>query len=242
LRVSSICFTSRRARYAELVTDPEREPSPARRQTAERTERLLGPQREVTITDARAIRALAHDARQRVIEVLFGEQRPRTATELAALTGLSPSAMSYHLRALEKWGVVERSADDGDARNRPWRASGTSLRIDTSHLGPAAEDLMADQLLGGLRRRLHEHRGRPARERVGSMGLASGELWLTRDQAERLSLWLENAILDEHEAGWRNEPAPDRVRMAFLWSLLPDPLPAAHPDEADDGPRSLANP
>ena len=222
------------ARYAERVTDPERESSPARRQTAERTERLLGPQREVTITDARAIRALAHDARQRVIEVLFGEQRPRTATELAALTGLSPSAMSYHLRALEKWGVVERSADDGDARNRPWRASGTSLRIDTSHLGPAAEDLMADQLLGGLRRRLHEHRGRPARERVGSMGLASGELWLTRDQAERLSLWLENAILDEHEAGWRNESAPDRVRMAFLWSLLPDPLPAADPDETDD--------
>ena len=113
--------------------------SAARRQTAERTERLLGPQREVTITDARAIRALAHDARQRVIEVLYGEQRPRTATELARLTGLSPSAMSYHLRALEKWGVVERSTDEGDARNRPWRAGGTSLRIDTSHLGPATE-------------------------------------------------------------------------------------------------------
>ena len=222
------------ARYPDLVTDHEGEASPARRQTDERTERLLGPQREVTITDARAIRALAHDARQRVIEVLYGEQRPRTATELAALTGLSPSAMSYHLRALQKWGVVERSADDGDARNRPWRAAGTSLRIDTSHLGPAAEDLMADQLLGGLRRRLHEHRGRPAIDRVGSMALASGELWLTTDQAERLSLWLENAILDEHEAGWRNEPAPDRVRMAFLWSLLPDPLPAAGPVEIRD--------
>ena len=228
-------FTSLGARYADPVTDHEREGSPARRRTEERTERLLGPQREVTITDARAIRALAHDARQRVIEVLYGEQRPRTATELAGLTGLSPSAMSYHLRALEKWGVVERSADDGDARNRPWRASGTSLRIDTSHLGPAAEDLMADQLLGGLRRRLHEHRRRPTRDRIGSMALASGELWLTPDQAERLSLWLENAILDEHEAGWRNEPAPDRVRMAFLWSLLPDPLPAAEPDDPRDG-------
>ena len=234
-----MCFTSDRARYADPVTDHEREGSAARRQTEERAERLLGPQHEVTITDARAIRALAHDARQRVIEVLYGEQRPRTATELARLTALSPSAMSYHLRALEKWGVVERSADDGDARNRPWKASGTSLRIDTSHLGPAAEDLMADQVLGGLRRRLHEHRSRPARERLGSMALASGELWLTSDQAERLSLWLENAILDEHEAGWRNEPAPDRVRMAFLWSLLPDPLPA---DDAAETPDPVAAP
>ena len=216
------------------MTDRDGEASPARRQTAERTERLLGPQREVTITDARAIRALAHDARQRVIEVLYSEQLPRTATELARLTGLSPSAMSYHLRVLEKWGVVERSADDGDARNRPWKAGGTSLRIDTTGLGPATEDLMADQLLGGLRRRLHEHRSRPVQERAGSMGLASGELWLTPDQAERLSLWLENAILDEHETGWRNEPAPDRVRMAFLWSLLPDPLKAADSDGTRD--------
>lgn len=231
-------FTSLGARYADPVTDHEREGSPARRRTEERTERLLGPQREVTITDARAIRALAHDARQRVIEVLYGEQRPRTATELAGLTGLSPSAMSYHLRALEKWGVVERSADDGDGRNRPWKASGTSLRIDTSHVGPAAEDLVADQLLSGLRRRLQEHRSRPPQERAGSMALASGELWLTRDQAERLSLWLDNAILDEHEAGWRNEPAPDRVRMAFLWSILPDPLPATGPagDPRHPGP------
>ena len=119
-----------------------------------RAERLLGPQRVVTITDARAMRALAHEARQRVIEVLYAEQRPRTATELAALTELSPSAMSYHLRALEKWGVVERSADEGDARNRPWKASGTSLRIDSSQVGPAVRDVMADQLLAGLSRRL----------------------------------------------------------------------------------------
>ena len=83
---------------------------------------------------------------------------------------------------------------------------------------------------------MHERPGgaRPARIGSGRWRSLPGELWLTPDQAERLSLWLENAILDEHEAGWRNEPAPDRVRMAFLWSLLPDPLPAAEPDEPHD--------
>lgn len=213
------------------------EPSSARRRTDERAERLLGPQREVTISDARAIRALAHEARQRVIQVLYTDQRPQTATELAEVTGLSPSAMSYHLRALERWGVVERTAGDGDGRNRPWKAAGTGLRIDTAALGPTGDDLMADRMLGDLRRRLKAHRARTPEQRHGSTGLATGELWLTAEQAERLSLWLDNAILDEHEAGWRNEPAPDRVRMAFLWSLLPDPLPTAAPAPVgpDDG-------
>ena len=207
-----------------MSVDPG-EKSDVRRQVDARTERLLGPQRIVTISDARAMRALAHEARQRVIEVLYADQRPRTATELAALTELSPSAMSYHLRALEKWGVVERSADEGDARNRPWKASGTSLRIDSSQVGPAVRDVMADQLLSALSRRLRAHRERPQEERIGSTALSSGELWLTPEQAERLSVSFENALLDEHETGWRNEPAPGRVRMAFLWSLLPDPLP-----------------
>jgi hypothetical protein len=128
-------------------------------------------------------------------------------------------------RALEKWGVVERSPYEGDARNRPWKASGTSLRIDSSQVGPAVRDVMADQLLAGLSRRLREHRERSPQERTGSTALSSGELWLTSEQAERLSVSFENALLDEHETGWRNEPGPGRIRMAFLWSLLPDPLP-----------------
>lgn len=203
------------------------EESQVRRQVEARAERLLGPQREVTITDARAMRALAHEARQQVIGVLYAEQRPRTATELATLTGLSPSAMSYHLRALEKWGVVERSADEGDARNRPWKASGTSLRIDSSQSGSAVRDVLADQMMAALARRLDAHRQRPAAERAGSVGLSTGELWLTPEQAERLSASFETTMLDEYESGWRNEPAPGRVRMAFLWSLLPDPLQGA---------------
>lgn len=206
----------------------EREPeSEIRRQVEARAERLLGPQREITITDARAMRALAHEARQQVIGVLYAEQRPHTATELAALTGLSPSAMSYHLRALEKWGVVERSADEGDARNRPWRATGTSLRIDSSQRGTAVRDPLADQMMAALARRLEAHRQRPVAERAGSIGLSTGELWLTSEQAERLTASFENTMLDEYEAGWRNEPAPGRVRMAFVWSLLPDPLQQA---------------
>ena len=69
----------------------------------------------VTIEDPQALRALAHPARQRVLEELYvGEVL--TATQAAQLCGLTPSAMSYHLRALEKWGVVTRDEPTGDGR------------------------------------------------------------------------------------------------------------------------------
>ncbi len=224
-----------RARYAEPVTDHEREGSAARRQTEERTERLLGPQREVTITDARAIRALAHDARQRVIEVLYGEQRPRTATELAAADRTQserdelPPAGAGEVGRGRAVGRRRRCAQPALAGERHESAD--------RHLPPRPGR-------GGPDGRSAPRWPPPTAARApeapepgsgsGRWALASGELWLTSDQAERLSLWLENAILDEHEAGWRNEPAPDRVRMAFLWSLLPDPLPADDPDETPD--------
>ena len=74
------------------------------------------------LTDPRAFRAVAHPARTVVIDELYGGAQC-TASELATRTGLSPSAMSYHLRALEKWGIVERAEPAADGRERPWKRS-----------------------------------------------------------------------------------------------------------------------
>jgi DNA-binding transcriptional ArsR family regulator len=83
----------------------------------------------VTITDPLAIRALAHKVRLEVIDEFFSSKRAHTATELAGRFGLTPSAMSYHLRALEKWGYVVRVESTGDARERYWRAAGDTLNV-----------------------------------------------------------------------------------------------------------------
>ena len=61
----------------------------------------------------------------------FPTQVSRTATELAARSGLTPSAMSYHLRALQKWGFVVPAATAGDARERRWKAAGTDFSINS---------------------------------------------------------------------------------------------------------------
>jgi DNA-binding transcriptional ArsR family regulator len=75
----------------------------------------------VVVDDPRAIRALAHPARLAILEHL-GTGATATATECAEVCGLSPSAVSYHLRALAKWGLIEDAESRGDGRERVWRA------------------------------------------------------------------------------------------------------------------------
>jgi DNA-binding transcriptional ArsR family regulator len=74
------------------------------------------------INDAALMRALSHPARISIISHL-GEGGAATATECAELVGLSPSATSYHLRALAKAGLVEEAPGRGDGRERVWRTT-----------------------------------------------------------------------------------------------------------------------
>jgi predicted ArsR family transcriptional regulator len=79
------------------------------------------PRREIELTDPRALRAVAHPLRLRLIGLLRREG-PLTATQAAARFDESPASCSFHLRQLAKYGLVEE-AGGGRGRNRPWRAT-----------------------------------------------------------------------------------------------------------------------
>jgi DNA-binding transcriptional ArsR family regulator len=75
----------------------------------------------VEVTDVRALRALAHPLRSR----LLGRLRldgPSTASQLGRAVGESSGATSYHLRQLAAYGFVEEIEGQGTARERWWRA------------------------------------------------------------------------------------------------------------------------
>jgi DNA-binding transcriptional ArsR family regulator len=75
----------------------------------------------VQVTDVRALRALAHPLRNR----LLGQLRlngPATASQLGRAVGESSGSTSYHLRQLAEYGFVEEVAGQGTARERWWRA------------------------------------------------------------------------------------------------------------------------
>jgi predicted ArsR family transcriptional regulator len=107
--------------YPERVRlTPDGEPPPAAAGT---------PGNPVWLTDPRMMRALAHPARM-VIWQHLALEGAATATECAAVAGLSPSACSYHLRTLAKYGFVEEDlAHSADGRERPWRAKVAAFNI-----------------------------------------------------------------------------------------------------------------
>jgi len=101
------------------------------------------PEGVVQLTDPRALRAVAHPTRLKLIALLrrFG---PLTATQAGARIGESPSGCSFHLRSLAKYGLVEE-AGGGRGRERPWQA--TANGHEWAAHGPSEEVDEAGDLL-----------------------------------------------------------------------------------------------
>lgn len=176
---------------------------------------------ELRITDPRALRALAHPARQRVITELYAGE-VLTATEAAQLCGLTPSAMSYHLRALEKWGIARRGESE-DGRERPWRAAADSLTMTAeAHRAAGVQGSHASVQAWFVD-------VQPGLDRLAEMvqdgeehGMTSrGRLWLTDDEERELRERLRGAV-----DGLRGRTSRDHPEGARPWDVYALILPS----------------
>jgi DNA-binding transcriptional ArsR family regulator len=108
------------------------------------------------ITDARAMRALAHPLRVALLEAVRRDGEI-TATRAAELLGESPGNMSWHLQTLAKYGFVEE-AGGGRGRSRPWRAKSdgetfadNELDLDAAVAGEALARTLLERTFGQMR-------------------------------------------------------------------------------------------
>ena len=180
---------------------------------------------DVFIGDPRALRALAHPDRLAILDRL-AEDGARTATELGAALGISPSAASYHLRLLARFGLVV-DAGGGAGRNRPWRAAGTGFSFEPAeHSEPGAE--AAAQLLGselvrrGERETLAFVAGEsrlPPEWRAASH-LANKTLRLSACEAVELVRRLEE-LVQPYLRSTRPDPPADALVVRLLVRLFP---------------------
>ena len=98
-------------------------------------------------SDLAVLRALAHPLRVEILDLLDDARGGDvTASEIAERTGQTVANCSFHLRMLERAGLVERSEPRG--REKPWRAPHRSrdLRPDPSD----ADSVRAAGAVGAL--------------------------------------------------------------------------------------------
>jgi hypothetical protein len=114
----------------------------------------------IKLSDPQMMRALAHQARI-AIWMHLGLHGPATATECAEVAGLSPSACSYHLRTLARYGFVEEDRTvAADGRERPWRARLLAFTMQDSPDTPAATRVASQFLVENLLASMEEIRAR----------------------------------------------------------------------------------
>ncbi len=187
----------------------------------------------VVLRDPRAIKALAHPARLAVIDEFFAG-RKLTATECAEIAGLSASAMSYHLRALEKWGIIRRSEATGDGRERPWEAAGDHLMVDSAEprASAAGEAVLVARLLDRQRADTLgwiSNQDEAAAAWYESTAISSGVYWLNQQEAKQLSDGIATLLAGFQRRTEAGPPAgTQQVRVSY--SVVPVPL-----DSQDSG-------
>lgn len=178
----------------------------------------------IDVTDARALRALAHPLRGRLLGHLrtYG---PSTATRLGQAFGESSGSTSYHLRQLAAYGFVEELTDEGNGRDRWWRARHRSTHFDTAAFlsdpgGREAVDELLHRQLGQQQRLLANYAEESQTIDDEWRTAASLNDWglrlspaSVRELAEEL-----NAVL----ARWRDtREEPDQPFVSVLVDLFP---------------------
>jgi DNA-binding transcriptional ArsR family regulator len=121
------------------------------REVLERPPEEAGRPRSVEQRDARALRALAHPTRMRLLGLLR-TQGAMTATQAAHELGETPQRCTFHLGQLSKYGLVEE-AGGGRGRERPWRATAASTSWPNVLAAPEAS--AAAQLLEAVAAEQH---------------------------------------------------------------------------------------
>lgn len=182
------------------------------------------------ITDPRALRALSHRTRWKLIELL-NMQPTATATQCADFTGESVASCSYHLGMLAKYGFVEQ-AGGGAGREKPWRLVSRDQSWSSEGMDPegalaveALTEVFLDHEVDRMKQYVRRRDREP--EEWRQLGMLTTTLaHLTPEELRELNRDLR-AVLDRY---WNRTEDPDLrppgsrpVRLFFAGYFPPTP-------------------
>lgn len=182
------------------------------------------------ILDAGALRALAHPLRAQLFDLL-SQYGPQTASGLAALTGESTGATSYHLRALARQDLIREVEGRGTARERWWERPVGMVTLSNPELshtaaGRAIQEAVHSETLNIRQQRLLHFAihgwEEPEPWREGSL-ISTASARLTAEQMTELSARLQ-AVVDDTVQRYRHQTG-DGLRVVTMRADV-FPLPA----------------
>lgn len=196
------------------------------------------PGNPLRLTDPLMMRALAHPARM-TIWTFVNVDGPATATECADVAGLSPSACSYHLRTLARYGFVEEDPDSAaDGRQRPWRSRISSFSLSSpGDATPAMRD--AARLLSAsasasaqeLKQSYHDREAEYPADWRAALGTTYEVLHATPEELKALQRKLVD-LFGGYRRLSRDERPPGARRVQVTVDLTPWFPPPPDPGDA----------
>ncbi|MCK6065537.1 MULTISPECIES: winged helix-turn-helix domain-containing protein [Microbacterium] len=182
------------------------------------------------VLDAGALRALAHPLRVQIYDIL-SQYGPQTSSSLAALTGESSGATSYHLRALARQDLIREVPGRGTARERWWERpiGGVELSAPEAARTPAGRAAMQVVMTETLNRRHQQLMAwvatamdtEPEQWREGSI-ISSGTARLTAAQLADLTRRIQT-IIDETVDTYRDQQGEDVRPVTIRSDVFPLP-------------------
>jgi Helix-turn-helix domain len=176
-------------------------------------------------SDPKALRALAHPVRWKLIDVIAGEGTA-TVTRCAEVLGESTATCSYHLGILAKYGYISR-VPAGPGRDKPWQLASPDLNLSPPGRGAeadaasrAAAAAFLNHAMADLKESLVGPGARPGQDRAINKIMAVTR-WLTAAEAQDMADEL-GAILDRYPG--REDPAqrpPDACPTRILAAITP---------------------
>jgi predicted transcriptional regulator len=190
----------------------------------------------VTLTDAKAMRAIAHPLRMAILE-LFAVRETLTATQASETLGESPANCAFHLRTLAKYGFV-REAGGGRGRERPWALASRTMTLTTNQPDPQAalaagelSRLWLERWIDRTRRVYGSRNDLPGWDEAS--GWSNSHVFLTADETRALRAEVRR-LLKHYEDRLANPALRPEGALPVEVTLFASPAPELA--EPADGP------
>ena len=179
--------------------------------------------------DPRILRAIAHPLRASLLYELFA-RGSATATTLAEAVDQPVNSVSFHLRQLAKYGLIEDDPDaaGADARQRWWRPAMTAgLRISDRELGKTPEGRTSLQVFKSTvaaKWQAQVARFFSSREETDEVWASNdAPMMLTDSEARACTEEILGVLLKWLEHGQQTEPPEGQQRRTYvaLTMLMP---------------------